>query len=214
MIDDDSYGEEENEETYIDPNDLIIIPKQSESMWEPTEGQIQAYALKLQMNPETDPPEVIDIAYKYLTEQLPEEWTRAFTKDRLELLYINLETNEIQLETDLEMAARQEYEEYMELIKEQNERDNAKVTVVPRKKIETIGSKQNQKNEKENESSNKKSKSASSAKNALKRMGSKSFLMVSHSSIKGTLKTKGVPLMNNGVGLGSKDLVIKISSFV
>ena len=159
MIDDDSYGEEENEETYVDPNDLIIIPKQSESMWEPTEGQIQAYALKLQMNPETDPPEVIDIAYKYLTEQLPEEWTRAFTKDRLELLYINLETNEIQLETDLEMAARQEYEEYMELIKEQNERDNAKVTVVPRKKIEPIGSKQNQKNEKENESTNKKSKS-------------------------------------------------------
>ena len=47
MIDDESYEEEENEETYIDPNDLIIIPKQSESVWEPTEEQIREYALKL-----------------------------------------------------------------------------------------------------------------------------------------------------------------------
>ena len=161
MIDDDSYGEEENEEAYIDPNDLIIIPKESESMWEPTEEQIHAYALKLQMNLETDPPETIDIAYKYLTEQLPDEWTRAFTKDRFELLYVNLETNEIQLETDLEAAARKEYEDYMKLIKAQNEKENTKVTVVPRTKIAPIGSKQNQKNERKKESSNKKSKSKS-----------------------------------------------------
>ena len=108
------------------------------------------------MNPETDPPEILDIACKYLTEPLPDEWTRAFTKDRLELLYVNLETNEILLETDLEVAARKEYEDYMELIKDQNEKANTKIAAVPRTKIAPIGSKQNQKSERESELNNKK----------------------------------------------------------
>ena len=110
MMMDDSYGEDDVEETYIDPNDLIIISKQQENTWEPTDDQIRAYAFKLGMNPDTEPKEVLDIASKYLTERLPPDWERAFIKNTLEVLYINLQTNEIQLETDLESCAKKEYD--------------------------------------------------------------------------------------------------------
>ena len=146
MMMDDSYGEDDVEETYIDPNDLIIISKQQENIWEPTDDQIRAYAFKLGMNPDTDPKEVLDIASKYLTERLPADWERAFIKNTLEVLYINLQTNEIQLETDLESFAKKEYNDFMEMEREKNEHANKKVTVVPRKKIAPIGSKQRQEN--------------------------------------------------------------------
>ena len=143
---DDNYDyEEEPAETYIDPRDLDIIT--NNRTWRPTEAQIEAYANQLEFDLDNDPPEVLQIAEKYLTQPLPDNWARAFTKVDPQLLYIELDTNEIHLSTDLEEQAKKEYlelmEEYQAQLREEEEKAK-KVTVVPRKKIAPLGAKQRQ----------------------------------------------------------------------
>lgn len=142
--------DEEGGETFIDPKDLDIITNNRN--WRPTEAQIEAYANQLEFNLDSDPPEVLQIAEKYLTKPLPDNWARAFTKVNPQLLYIELDTNEIHLSTDLEEKAKEEYielmEEYQQQLREEEEKAK-KVTVVPRKKIAPIGAKNRKEDTKE-----------------------------------------------------------------
>ena len=123
------------EETEIDPDELIII--RDKENWRPKREYILAYALKLGFDISNDPPELLNIAEKYLTVELPDEYVRAFTKDGLNLLYINTITNEIEPSSEIEKEAQREYL----MMKEKLKNEENKVKVIPRKKIAPIGSK-------------------------------------------------------------------------
>ena len=123
------------EETEIDPEDLIIITDKEN--WKPRKEYILAYAEKLGFDIANDPPELLNIAEKYLTAEIPEEYLRAFHKGDLTLLYINSITNEIEINTDIEEEAKREYM----MMKEKLKNEENKVKVIPRKKIAPIGSK-------------------------------------------------------------------------
>ncbi len=115
---------EELEEELIDPNDLIIIndPKN----WEPTQEQIYAYAEELGIDVDSDPKELIEIAYKYLKNEIPSDWKRTFRKDNNQLLYINFKTNDIRLSTDIEEKAKDEVLKFHEEYKNKGEKENKK----------------------------------------------------------------------------------------
>ena len=55
----DTYGSGDG---YLSPEDLSII---DERLWEPTDEQILAYALKLGYDIEKDPDELFEVAYYY-----------------------------------------------------------------------------------------------------------------------------------------------------
>ena len=131
------YGEEDDEEgeIQIDSNALDIITDKKN--WKPTKDHILAYAKLLGFDVENDPPELLKIAEKYLTVEIPEDYCRAFTKNNLRILYINMVTNDIELSTEIEEAALEEYKEAKEKL--QNEEN--KIKVIPRKKIAPIGTK-------------------------------------------------------------------------
>jgi hypothetical protein len=75
----DNYDEYEVEEKEIDPNDLDIINDPEE--WHPSLEHIRAYATKLGFDVDNDPPELLNIAEKYLLEKLDDEkFVRAFDK--------------------------------------------------------------------------------------------------------------------------------------
>ena len=145
------YGEDDDEEggeIQIDSNDLDIITDKKN--WKPTKAHILAYAKLLGFDVENDPPELLKIAEKYLTIEIPEEYCRAFTKGELRILYVNVITNDIETSTEIEEAAMQEYKEAKEKLK--NEEN--KIKVIPRKKIAPIGAKKSSKdtnNKKEKE---------------------------------------------------------------
>ena len=103
-----SEKEEDEEITFIDPNDIIIIddPKN----WKPSEEIILAYAKLLGYNP-TDPKEILKIAEKYLTCDLSDNFLRAFKKEDCRILYIDTKTYDIILESNLETKAKEEFEE-------------------------------------------------------------------------------------------------------
>ena len=129
--------EEEDNEGYLDPNDLSIIDDRT---WEPSDEEILSYALKLGYDLENDPDELFEVAYYYLKCPLPEGWRRAIYKETKELMYINMEDGEIEIATEIEEMARQAYlekkEEYLNKIGHKNEELTNKV--VPRKKIPPI----------------------------------------------------------------------------
>ena len=118
----------------IDEDDLIIITDKEN--WRPTQEYILAYARKLEFDVENDPPELLKIAEKYLTIDIPDEFCRAFYKGDLTLLYINMITKDIELYSDLEDLAKEEYLQAKQKLRlEEN-----KVKVIPRKKIAPLGS--------------------------------------------------------------------------
>ena len=135
------YGEDDDEEgeIQIDSNDLDIITDKKN--WKPSKDHILAYATLLGFDIENDPPELLKIAEKYLTVEIPDEYCRAFTKSNLRILYVNIITNDIQTSTEIEEAAMQEYEE----AKEQLKNEENKIKVIPRKKIAPIGAKKSSK---------------------------------------------------------------------
>jgi len=143
MIDyEDNENDESSSEKYIDPNDLIMI--EDNHSWKPTENFILGYAAQLGFDIENDPPELLSIAEKYLTKQIPDIYQRAFAKGSYRLVYINRITNEIKLKSDLEDDAVEEYKELKEkYLREQKEKQKLanKVKVLPRKKIAPIGGK-------------------------------------------------------------------------
>ena len=104
--------EEEEEEQLIDPKDLWLIndPKN----WEPTQEQIIAYAEQLGFDKDNDPEDLLKIAYSYLKIEIPSDWIRAFTKVDNQLLYVDLNTNEIHLSTDIEEKTKSEIMKFKE----------------------------------------------------------------------------------------------------
>jgi hypothetical protein len=102
-------NEEEDsvDEEYIDPIDLSIIEDEN---WKPTEAQLNGYMNQLKFELDYKPEEVKKIAYDYLTKELPSGWRRAFFKVNHNVLYIEGETNEIHLVTDIEEKAKEEYD--------------------------------------------------------------------------------------------------------
>ena len=135
MIFDYDEDDEEGGDIQIDPNDLEII--RDKLNWKPSKEHILAYAKLLGFDKENDPPELLKIAEKYLTVELPEEYCRAFIKVNLRILYINTLTNDVEESTKIEELALEEFQEAKEKIK--NEEN--KIKVIPRKKIAPIGSK-------------------------------------------------------------------------
>ena len=137
----DENLDESASEKYIDPSQLIMI---KDNNWTPTEPFILGYANQLGFDLENDPQEMLSIAEKYLTVEIPDIFQRAFVKENYQLVYINRLTNEIKLESDIEIQAKQEYQEVKDnWIKEvkEKEKEANKVTVLPRKKIAPIGRK-------------------------------------------------------------------------
>ena len=104
--------ENETDEELVDPNDLIIINEPNE--WEPSDEQINAYINNLGFDTNFEYEELRKIAYNALKSQLPNNWVRAFTKETSQILYINLENNEIVLSTDIEEKAKEDYEKLKE----------------------------------------------------------------------------------------------------
>ena len=91
---------------YLSPEELSII---DERLWEPTDEQILAYALKLGYDIEKDPDELFEVAYYYMKYPLPEGWKRAIYKQTKELMYVNMEDGEIEITTEIEEMAHQTY---------------------------------------------------------------------------------------------------------
>ena len=123
--DDELENEEEEEECqYIDPNDIIII--QDGNNWRPEPKYIASYANQLGFDPEKDPKELISIAEKYLTIRLPDNIKRAFLKNDLHILYIDMLTQEIKISSEIEEQAKEEFEKIREQFKnrlKQNSKD-------------------------------------------------------------------------------------------
>ena len=108
-----SLSNEEEEETnqqsrdIIDPNDIIII--EDTSKWEPPKEYIMTYAKDLGFDIDNDPPQLLNIARKYLLISLPNNYVRAFYKDSFHIMYINIRTNIIITEMGFEEEAKKEY---------------------------------------------------------------------------------------------------------
>ena len=122
------------EEELIDQKDLIIINEPKN--WEPTQKQILAYAKQLGFI-DSDPKELLQIAYKYLKKAIPSNLLRAFKKVDNRLLYIDKNKNEIHLSSDIEDYAKNELLQFKEEYKRKNEIEK-EVKVTPRKKIPPI----------------------------------------------------------------------------
>ena len=105
----DNKETEEDDYQEIDPNDIIIANDPSNFILQ--KEMILAYAKLLGYKEGEDPPEILQIAEKYLTCELPEPMCRAFTKSDYRILYINMETNDITLELDLDEKAKNEMDE-------------------------------------------------------------------------------------------------------
>ena len=103
-----SEQSDETEEEYIDPDDLLIIDEPEK--WKPTKEQLNSYIKKLNFELDYKPEEVTKIALNYLTKTLPSNMKRAFFKHNNEILYIDNETNEIHLTTDIEDKAKDDYD--------------------------------------------------------------------------------------------------------
>jgi hypothetical protein len=95
---------DDNDEIEIDPSELIIIADSHN--WKPPKELILAYASQLGFDIESDPPEMLSIAEKYLTKDIPNEYCRAFYKKTLQLVYINQITKEIELNSEFEELAK------------------------------------------------------------------------------------------------------------
>ena len=143
MINEDLVDDNmDNSEIEIDPDELYII--YDNHNWKPTKELIRAYAEQLEFDVNNDPPEMLSIAEKYLTKDIPDQFRRAFHKKTLRLVYINTITKEVELSSEFEEAAKEEYKEekekYLKKLKEKELIAN-KATVIPRKKIPPIGAK-------------------------------------------------------------------------
>ena len=109
LTNDRTEEQEEDDYQLIDPNDLTIIDDPDN--WKPDEEKILAYATLLGYDPSKDPKEILQIAEKYLTIKLEDHIRRAFMRVDNRILYIDMNTQEIKLESDLETRATEEIEE-------------------------------------------------------------------------------------------------------
>ena len=111
-----------NNNITIDEDDLYII--YNTAGWDPPDEIVLAYARKLGFDIINDPPELLEIARKYLLKPLPPNMVRAFLKETLEILYIKETTGDRFREIELDSECKKEYEEEKEKI--QKEKNNKK----------------------------------------------------------------------------------------
>ena len=74
------------------------------------------YLSQLGFDVENDPPELMSIAEKYLTIDIPDNLLRAFLKYSLKILYIDKYTNEIHLSSANEDLAKKEYQKKKRIV--------------------------------------------------------------------------------------------------
>ena len=128
MYNDYYYQRENDSENYlqnqseisIDPDDLYIIKEPSQ--WEPEDEIVFAYAKKSGFDILNDPPELIDIAKKYLKKPLPKNILRSFKKENLDILYINKINWEIYPDLEIDDECRAEYEMTKKNLKEKKKK--------------------------------------------------------------------------------------------
>ena len=85
------------------------------------------YAKRLGFDIINDPPELLDIAKKYLLKPLPDHIVRAVHKENLEILYVNEITEEVFLKLDIDNECQKEYEKEKEkILKEKNNKKKKK----------------------------------------------------------------------------------------
>ena len=106
----------------IDEDDLDII--YNTSNWDPPYEYVLAYARKSGFDIINDPPELLEIARKYLLKPLPPNMLRSFLKETDEILYIKQTTGEIFQKIELDSECKKEYKKEKEKI--QNEKNNKK----------------------------------------------------------------------------------------
>ena len=91
----------------IDSEDIIII--EDVSKWEPPQNYILTYAKDLGFDIDNDPPQLINIAKKYMLRSLPNNYIRAFYRDSFHIMYINTLTFNVINEMGFEEEAKNEY---------------------------------------------------------------------------------------------------------
>ena len=105
----------------IDQDDLYIV--EDASQFDPPYEIVIAYAKKLGFDILNDPPELLNIAKKYLLIPTPENISRAFTKDNYEIVYINRVTNEVYLDyEEIDAKCIEEYENEKKKLKEKSKK--------------------------------------------------------------------------------------------
>ena len=117
----DEFNESSQSHESIDPDDLLIIDEPL--TWDPPEEIVKVYAKKNGFDIINDPPELLDIAKKYLLMPLPENLIRAFKKQDLSILYIDIDTKNISLDHEYDSNCKEEYEAKK---KELEEKENKK----------------------------------------------------------------------------------------
>ena len=96
----------QDEDISIDQDDLIII--ENPAQWDPPYEIVIEYARKLKFDILNDPPELLSIAKKYLLMPLPDNMQRAFLKDNLQILYLDVEKKVMYEDNDLDKQCRNE----------------------------------------------------------------------------------------------------------
>ena len=109
----------------IDEDDLYIIENPEED--DLPDEIIITYARRLGFDIINDPPELLDIAKKYLLVPLKDNMQRAFLKENLEILYINKITGDVYRDNEIDLICRKEYEKEKEkLMGEKKNKKNKK----------------------------------------------------------------------------------------
>ena len=109
----------------IDEDDLYIIKNPEE--FDPPDEIVFAYARKLGFDIINDPPELLEIAKKYLMVPLRPNMERSFLKENLQILYINELTGDIFRDNEVDLECRKEYEKEKEkLMGEKKNKKNKK----------------------------------------------------------------------------------------
>jgi hypothetical protein len=138
----DNDIEEQDEESYetesIDMNDIVVFDYDPD--YEPSEDEVKYYAYKLGFDVENDPPEFLTIAYQALKSQLPGNLKRGIIKSKNEMVYVDLDNDEVLLYSVIEEMAFEYYTKAKDEWKKAQQEKEAKVQkVIPRTKIPPIG---------------------------------------------------------------------------
>ena len=116
--DEEGYSDLNDSHESIEPDDLIIIKDHN---WVPPEEIILAYAKNLGFDIINDPPELINIARKYLLTPLPDNLFRCFRKDNFQIYYLDAETSVLTLENNIDLECKTEYEIMKNKLKEEKQ---------------------------------------------------------------------------------------------
>lgn len=123
----------EEEEEYIDLQDIEILDEELDGDYNPSDEEILAYAEYLGFDLERDQ-ELLVVAYQALKTPLPENWKRAVLKNSQEVLYINLEDQTLHTYSPIDEAAILHYREQKEIMNKKSNSIQPATKVIPRAK--------------------------------------------------------------------------------